>query len=266
MSQDQTIEKKELKNIKHIILVASGKGGVGKSTVAAGIAMSLAAEGYATGLLDADIYGPSVPVLFGLTDKNPPLEVHNGRQYMMPFTRFGIKLMSIGFFIDSRQAVVWRGPRAASGVSQLLSETWWGDLDYLVIDTPPGTGDVHITLLQSFITSGVVVVTTPQNVALTDVKKAIDLFRDKTIGIPILGIVENMSWFTPSLHPDEKYYLFGKGGGHILAGEFNVPMIAQIPVCEKLSESCDAGKMNELFINPAVKTAFDSLAHSILEN
>lgn len=259
------IVKTKLPNIKNIIIVASGKGGVGKSTVAAGIAMSLAMEGYATGLLDADIYGPSIPVLFNLKGEQPGVEVHDGKNYMMPFIKFGIKLNSIGFFIDTKQAIVWRGPRASSGVSQLLSETYWGELDYLIIDTPPGTGDVHITLLQNFETSGVVVVTTPQHMALADVKKAVDMYHDKQIGIPVLGVVENMAWFTPTQHPDEKYFLFGKGGGSELANEFNIPLLAQIPINEKMCESCDTGKMNELFNDPAIKSAFDQLTKSLIK-
>ena len=261
---NQKIEKTKLPNIKNIIIVASGKGGVGKSTVAAGIAMSLAQEGYATGLLDADIFGPSVPVLFDLTNANPEVREINGKQHIIPFEKFGIKLMSIGFFIDTKQAIIWRGPRVSSGLTQLLSDTHWGELDYLVIDTPPGTGDVHITLLQNFATSGAVVVTTPQQMALADVKKAVDMFNDPEIGTPILGIVENMAWFTPTAHPDEKYFLFGKEGGANLSKEFNLPLLAQIPFNEKMGESCDAGKMNELLSDIAIKSAFNQLCNGIV--
>lgn len=261
---NQQIEKKKLPNIKNIVIVASGKGGVGKSTVAAGVAMSLAGEGYKTGLLDADIFGPSVPLLFDLQDAKPEVEVRDGKQCLMPFEKYGIKLMSIGFFIDTKQAVVWRGPRVSSGISQLLSDTYWGELDYLVIDTPPGTGDVHITLLQNFETSGAVVVTTPQQMALADVKKAVDMFNDPQIGTPILGIVENMAWFTPTAHPDEKYFLFGKGGGQCLANEFNLPLVAQIPFNEKMGESCDAGKMAELLTDKSIKAAFNQLFNGIV--
>ena len=261
---NQQIEKKKLPNIKNIIIVASGKGGVGKSTVAAGVAMSLAGEGYKTGLLDADIFGPSVPLLFDLQDAKPEVEVRDGKQCLMPFEKYGIKLMSIGFFIDTKQAVVWRGPRVSSGISQLLSDTYWGELDYLVIDTPPGTGDVHITLLQNFETSGAVVVTTPQQMALADVKKAVDMFNDPQIGTPIFGIVENMAWFSPTAHPEEKYFLFGKGGGQSLANEFNLPLVAQIPFNEKMGESCDAGKMAELLTDKSIKAAFNQLFNGIV--
>ncbi len=259
------IVKTKLPNIKNIILVASGKGGVGKSTVAAGLAMSLAMEGYATGLLDADIYGPSIPTLFNLKGERPDSLTENGKQFIVPFTKFGIKLMSIGFFIESRQAIVWRGPRVSSGVSQLLTETYWGELDYLIIDTPPGTGDIHITLLQNFETSGVIVVTTPQHIALADVKKAVEMYNDKQIGIPVLGVVENMAWFTPFVHPDEKYFLFGKGGGEEIAREFSIPLLAQIPINEKLCESCDHGNMNELFDDIAIKSAFEQLFKKIVK-
>ncbi len=265
MDNQQIISKTKLPNIKNIIIVASGKGGVGKSTVAAGIALSLAMEGYSTGLLDADIYGPSIPVLFNLQDSKPEMEENNGKSYMKPFIKFGIKLMSIGFFIDNKQPVIWRGPLASSGVTQLLTDTHWGELDYLVIDTPPGTGDIHLTLLQNFEASGVVVVTTPQHMALTDVRKAINMYHDQQIGIPVLGVIENMAWFSPTIHPDEKYFLFGKGGGQELATEFEIPVLAQIPFNEKMCESCDTGKMNELFDDPAIKLAFDMLVKGITE-
>ena len=257
------IKKTALPNIKHIIIVASGKGGVGKSTVAAGLALSLAHEGYATGLLDADIFGPSVPMLFGLEDQKPQVVKSDNGEQFVPFQKFGIKLMSIGFFIENQQAVIWRGPRVSSGVSQLLNQTQWGNLDYLIIDTPPGTGDVHITLLQNFITSGVVVVTTPQELSLTDVKKAINLYHDKQIGIPVLGVVENMAWFSPSLHPDEQYFLFGKGGGQALADEFKIPLITQIPINENLCATCDQGRLQQLFTDKVISAAFDKLVAAV---
>lgn len=257
------IQKQIIPDVKHIIIVASGKGGVGKSTVAAGLALSLAHEGYATGLLDADIFGPSVPMLFGLEDQKPEVVKTETAELLVPFQKFGIKLMSIGFFIEKQQAVIWRGPRVSSGVTQLLTQTQWGSLDYLIIDTPPGTGDVHITLLQNFLPSGVVVVTTPQELSLTDVKKAVSLYHDKQIGIPVLGVVENMAWFTPSLHPDERYFLFGKGGGDALAREFNIPLIAQIPVNENLCATCDDGRLQHLFADQAVSSAFDKLVASV---
>jgi ATP-binding protein involved in chromosome partitioning len=259
MEENNPIEKTKLKNIKKVIVVASGKGGVGKSTVAAGIAMALASEGHSVGLLDADIYGPSIPLMFNLKNKKPFVTEKNGQEYLVPFVKFGIKLMSIGFLIDTKQPVIWRGPLAASGLKQLVSNTFWGNLDYLIIDTPPGTGDIHITLLQNFDADGVVFVTTPQEMSLDDVEKAITMYNNKTIGIPVIGVVENMAWFTPSKHPGEKYFIFGQGGGEKIAKDFNIPLLAQIPVNEKMSISCDEGKMNELMSDQQICDAFGKL-------
>jgi ATP-binding protein involved in chromosome partitioning len=264
MDKNQPIEKTKLPDIKSIIMVASGKGGVGKSTVAAGLALSLAMEGYSVGLLDADIYGPSIPTLFNLNNERPSIAEHDGKDKIEPFVRFGIKVMSIGFFIDSKQAVLWRGPLASNSLKQLINDTDWGQLDYLIIDTPPGTGDIHITLLQQYEISGAVIVTTPQTIALADVQKAISMFKSEHVGVPVLGIVENMAWFTPSKHPDEKYFLFGQGGGEILSKTFNIPLIAQIPMNENICLSCDGGKLNELFNDKGVKSGFDNLLKNIL--
>jgi ATP-binding protein involved in chromosome partitioning len=264
MKEEQELSKKKLPNIKNIIVVASGKGGVGKSTVAAGLAISLAMEGYSTGLLDADIYGPSVPVLFNLHGVTPPVITRDGKDVMVPFSRFGISLMSIGFFVDPGKAVIWRGPMASGALNQLLTETHWGELDYLIIDTPPGTGDIHITLLQSYETTGVIIVTTPQNLALADVRKAMNMYHNSEIGTPLLGVIENMAWFTPFKHPEEKYYIFGNGGGEALAKEFDVPLLGQIPINENMCKSCDSGKLNEIFADEKIKSAFCQLANSII--
>lgn len=265
MNQNQSIEKTIMPGIKNMIMIVSGKGGVGKSTVAAGIAMSLAEEGYSVGLLDADIFGPSVPTLMNLHHVERPVMVEkDGKQVMEPFERFGIKVMSIGFFFDPEQAVIWRGPMVSNVLKQLITETNWGELDYLIIDTPPGTGDIHITLLQSFFITGALVVTTPQLVAIADVQRAIGMLRDTVIGVPVLGIVENMAWFTPSKHLDEKYFLFGKGGGEELSKTFNVPLIAQIPMKETICTSCDGGKLNEVFNDTEVKLGFNNLTDRIL--
>lgn len=263
MENNKPFEKFELSNIKNIIVVASGKGGVGKSTVATGLALSLALEGHAVGLLDADIYGPSMPTIFNLHNERPEVKTENGKNTMEPIVRYGIKLMSLGFFVDISQPMLWRGPLAASGLKQLMNDTEWGELDYLIIDTPPGTGDIHITLLQQYNINGVVIVTTPQLVALSDVQKAISMFRDPNVGVPVLGVVENMSWFTPVAHPDEKYFLFGKGGGEKLAKKFNIPLLAQIPINEKLCESCDWGDLDQLFNDPLIKRGFDDLIKAI---
>lgn len=263
MEKGHPIEKTKLPNIKNIIVVASGKGGVGKSTVAAGLALSLAMEGYSTGLVDADIYGPSVPTLFNLTEERPIVKEQNGKTLIEPFIRFGIKLMSIGFFMDPSQAALWRGPMASNGLKQLIDDTNWGQLDYLIIDTPPGTGDIHITLLQQYEITGAVIVTTPQSIAIYDVQKAIDMFTNVNVGVPVFGIIENMSWFSPSKHPGEKYFLFGKDGGNILSKKFNIPLLAQIPMNEFVCEICDSGRLNDLLSYPELKGAFDKLIKGI---
>jgi ATP-binding protein involved in chromosome partitioning len=263
MNKQQEIEKTKLPDIKNIIMVASGKGGVGKSTVAAGLALSLAMEGYAVGLMDADIYGPSIPTLFNLHNEQPSTVLMDGKDKIEPFVKFGVKVMSIGFFIDSKQPVLWRGPLASNGLKQLITDTNWGQLDYLILDTPPGTGDIHITLLQQYEISGAIIVTTPQLIALADVQKAITMFRDQHVGVPVLGLVENMAWFAPTKHPDEKYFLFGQGGGEELSKTFNIPLLAQIPMNESICVSCDGGRLNELFNDNGVKSGFDNLLKGI---
>jgi len=254
------IVKTQMADIKQIILVTSGKGGVGKSTVAAGLALSLALGGHAVGLLDADIFGPSVPTLFHLTNENrPEVTEINGEQMMQPYVRCEIKIMSIGFFFDEKQPVIWRGPMVSNALKQLINQTNWGVLDYLIVDTPPGTGDVLITLLQQFEIAGAIVVTTPQLVAMADVKKTIGMLRDDNIGTDVIGIVENMSWFTPTNHPDEKYYIFGRGGGQQLSETFNIPLLTQIPVNEELGVNCDEGNLKNMFSDNHIKEAFDAL-------
>lgn len=257
-------EKTRLPNIKNMLIVASGKGGVGKSTVAAGLALSLAREGYATGLLDADIHGPSVPTLFHLNNQRPLSVEKEGKTWIEPFDRYGIKVISIGFFIDPSQSLLWRGPMVSNVLKQLLNDTDWGELDYLVIDTPPGTGDVHLTLLQSYEITGAVVVTTPQTIALDDVIKTIGMFNNKNVSVPVLGIVENMAWFTPSLHPDEKYYLFGQGGGEKLSQQFHLPLIVQIPMNEQIRQSCDEGSLDNLFQDEQIAHSLSGIVNAVL--
>ncbi|MFO7868521.1 MAG: Mrp/NBP35 family ATP-binding protein [Bacteroidales bacterium] len=259
----KTITKTDTPHIKKIVLVASGKGGVGKSTVAAGIALSLAKEGKAVGLLDADIHGPSVPALFNIDNKYPQTVEKNEKTHIIPYERNQIKIMSLGFFVKDKQAVVWRGPMVSNVLQQLCNDTDWGELDYLIVDTPPGTGDVHITLLQQYNISGVVLVTTPQPMAIADVHKAAGLFNSEKIGAPVIGVVENMAWFTPAIHPDEKYYIFGKGGGDIIAEEWNVPILQHIPIHEHMREYCDNGEVYKILNDSILQTFFIELAHKI---
>ncbi|GEP91930.1 ATP-binding protein involved in chromosome partitioning [Chitinophaga terrae (ex Kim and Jung 2007)] len=231
-----------LSKVKNIIVVASGKGGVGKSTVAANLALALGRDGAKVGLMDADIYGPSVPIMFGLRGERPMMVDVNGKGMIQPMEKYGIKVMSIGLLIDERQAVIWRGPMASSALRQFLTDVYWGELDYLVIDMPPGTGDIHLTLVQTVPVTGAVIVTTPQDVALADAKKGIAMFMGQQINVPILGLVENMAYFTPAELPENKYYIFGKDGGRQLAEEMEIPFLGQIPLVQSIREGGDAGK------------------------
>lgn len=230
-----------LSGVKNIIAVVSGKGGVGKSTVSANLALALAEGGASVGLMDADIYGPSVPIMFGVRGERPLMKEMNGKGMIVPLEKFGIKLMSIGLLVDEKNAVVWRGPMASSAIRQFVTDVDWGELDYLVIDMPPGTGDIHLTLMQTVPVTGVVIVTTPQNVALADAKKGIAMFGQAQINVPIIGLVENMAYFTPAELPDNKYYLFGKDGGKNLAEEYDLPFLGQVPLVQDIREGGDMG-------------------------
>ena len=230
-----------LPGVKNIIAVVSGKGGVGKSTVAANLALAFAKEGAKVGLMDADIYGPSVPIMFGVRGERPMMRDVNGKGMIIPLEKYGIKLMSIGLLVDEKNAVVWRGPMASSAIRQFVTDVDWGELDYLVIDMPPGTGDIHLTLMQTVPVTGVVIVTTPQNVALADAKKGIAMFGQAQINVPIIGLVENMAYFTPQELPENKYYLFGKEGGKNLADEYDLPFLGQIPIVQSIREGGDNG-------------------------
>jgi ATP-binding protein involved in chromosome partitioning len=227
--------------VKNIIAVVSGKGGVGKSTVAANLALAFAKDSAKVGLMDADIYGPSVPMMFGVRGQRPMMKEVNGKPMIVPLERFGIKLMSIGLLVDEKNAVVWRGPMVSSAIRQFVSDVDWGELDYLVIDMPPGTGDIHLTLMQTVPVTGVVIVTTPQNVALADAKKGIAMFAQAQINVPIIGIVENMSYFIPEELPNNKYYIFGKEGGKRLAEEYDLPFLGHIPLVQSIREGGDMG-------------------------
>jgi ATP-binding protein involved in chromosome partitioning len=219
----------------------SGKGGVGKSTVSANLALALSQGGASVGLMDADIYGPSVPIMFGVRGERPMMTEVNDKAVIIPLERYGIKLMSIGLLVDEKNAVVWRGPMASSAIKQFISDVNWGELDYLIIDMPPGTGDIHLTMMQTAPVTGIVVVTTPQDVALADAKKAIAMFGQAQLNIPVIGLVENMSYFTPAELPDHKYYIFGKEGGRRLAEEYDLPFLGQIPLVQSIREGGDVG-------------------------
>ncbi len=230
-----------LSGVRNIIAVVSGKGGVGKSTVASNFALALAAGGAKVGLMDADIYGPSQHIMFGVRGERPLMKEIEGKGFIVPIEKYGIKMMSIGLLIDEKQAVVWRGPMVSSAIRQFVSEVDWGELDYLVIDMPPGTGDIHLTIVQTVPVTGVIVVTTPQTVALADAKKGIAMFGQAQLKVPIIGLVENMSYFTPNELPDNKYYIFGKDGGKNLAEDFDIPFLGQIPIVESIREGGDIG-------------------------
>lgn len=255
----KTEEEKPLANTK-VIAVSSGKGGVGKSTVATNIAIALAKLGHSVGLLDADIFGPSVPTMFHLEDYQPTAVVEDGKQLIMPAERYGVKVLSIGFFVKPEQATVWRGPMASNALKQLITETDWGQLDYLIIDTPPGTSDIHLTILQTLNICGAIIVTTPQKVALADARKGVDMYLNDKINVPILGVVENMSWFTPAELPNNRYYIFGRGGGQALCDSLNLRLLAQIPLIQSVCESSDHGEPITLDASSPVAQVFLSLA------
>jgi len=249
--------------VKNIIAVASGKGGVGKSTVTANLAVAMAAKGARVGLIDADIYGPSMPIMFNAENDTPVTIEKDGRNLVLPVEKHGVHLLSIGFFVDPQKALVWRGPMAANALTQLFNDADWGELDYLFVDMPPGTGDIHLTLSQSVAVSGVVIVTTPQKVALADARKAISMFNNDKIQIPVLGLVENMAWFTPAELPENRYYIFGRDGGKLLAEECGVPLLAQIPLVQDICESADKGSPSVLNLNRPEAKAFEMLAENL---
>jgi len=249
-----------LPKVRNIIAVVSGKGGVGKSTVAANLALALSAGGASVGLMDADIYGPSVPIMFGVRGVRPLMKNVGEKGMIVPLDKYGIKLMSIGLLVDEKNAVVWRGPMASSAIRQFVTEVLWEDLDYLVIDMPPGTGDIHLTLVQTVPVTGVIVVTTPQDVALADAKKAIAMFGQSQINVPIIGLVENMSYFTPEELPNNKYYIFGKEGGKRLADEYEIPFLGQIPLVQSIREGGDKGLPAMQGTDPITKNAFEEFA------
>lgn len=262
----QNVEQpaKMLPGVKNIIGVSSGKGGVGKSTVASNLAVALAKQGYKVGLLDADIFGPSAPKMFGVEDAPVYMDEVGGRNLIAPVEQYGVKVLSIGFLVDKDNAVLWRGGMASNALKQLIGDANWGDLDYFVIDMPPGTSDIHLTLVQTLAITGAVVVTTPQEVALADARKGVSMFQSPQVNVPVLGIVENMAWFTPAEHPDEKYYIFGNGGGKRLAEKLGVDLLAQIPLVASICDGGDQGKPATLQ-NTVSGEAFNTLAQRVVE-
>jgi ATP-binding protein involved in chromosome partitioning len=240
-SSNRVDTKALLSKVKNIIAVVSGKGGVGKSTVAANLALALSKEGAKVGLMDADIYGPSVPIMFGLRGQRPFMTNVDGRDMIVPMEKYGIKIMSIGLLVDEKSAVVWRGPMASSAIKQFVTDVLWEELDYLIIDMPPGTGDIHLTLVQTVPVTGAIIVTTPQEVAVADAKKAIAMFGQAQIKVPIIGLVENMAWFTPAELPENKYYIFGKEGGKKMADQYDIPFLGEIPLVQSIREGGDIG-------------------------
>ncbi|MDD2563080.1 MAG: Mrp/NBP35 family ATP-binding protein [Salinivirgaceae bacterium] len=259
------IERIAIPGVKHIIAVASGKGGVGKSTVSSNLAVSLAREGYKVALVDADIYGPSVPKMFDLEDAHPLVNSENGKEIMYPIEKYGMKIMSIGFFTRKDQGLIWRGPMAANAIMQLFENTQWGEIDYMIVDFPPGTGDIQLTTMQKLKLDGVIMVTTPQEIAVNDARKAASMFGNVDLNVPIFGVVENMSWFTPKEHPEEKYYIFGKGGGNILAQELKTALIAQVPLIAEVGEAADKGLSVFDQSNAEVIVAFEKIVAGLVD-
>ena len=254
---------KMLPQVKNVIAVSSGKGGVGKSTIAANLAISLSKLGYKVGLLDADIFGPSIPKMFHVEDARPYAETVEGRDLIVPIEKYGIEILSIGFFVDPDQATLWRGGMASNALKQLVGDAKWGELDYFILDTPPGTSDIHLTLLQTLAITGAVIVSTPQEVALADARKGINMYMNDKVNVPILGLVENMSWFTPAELPENRYYLFGKEGTKHLAEELRVPLLGQIPIVQSICEHGDSGEPVALDENSATGQAFMVLARNV---
>ena len=265
-SRVTTQKNQPLNNIRNIVVVASGKGGVGKSTVSANLALGLAKRGAKVGLVDADIYGPSIPIMFGLEGARPEAsQTADGKTRIEPIEKYGIKLLSIGFFIDPNQPIPWRGPMASNAIKQLFNDADWGELDYLVVDLPPGTGDIHITLTQNYPVAGAVIVTTPQNVALSDARKGIGMFKMESINVPILGVVENMSYFTPAELPANKYFIFGEGGGKRLAQLYDTAFLGEVPLVKSIGDGGDAGRPVILSENNPMSVAFLEVAERVAQ-
>ncbi|MCM4172059.1 MRP family ATP-binding protein [Arenibacter sp. TNZ] len=258
------IKGKPVPGIKNIIAVASGKGGVGKSTVTANLAVTLAKMGFKVGLLDADIYGPSMPIMFDVTQEKPLSVKVEGKSKMKPVENYGVKILSIGFFTQPNQAVIWRGPMAAKALNQMIFDAHWGELDFMLLDLPPGTGDIHLSIMQSLPITGAVVVSTPQEVALADARKGVAMFQQDSINVPVLGIVENMAYFTPEELPNNKYYIFGKEGAKHLSEDLNVPFLGEIPLVQSIREAGDVGRPAALQTATAIEAAFEEITKNVV--
>ncbi len=254
-----------LPGVKNIVAIASGKGGVGKSTITANLAAGLAQKGFKVGIIDADIYGPSIPIMFDVTQEKPGVQRGDKNNKMLPVESYGVKMLSIGFFADAGQAVAWRGPMASKALNQMINDVAWGELDYMLIDLPPGTGDIHLTMVQALPLTGAVVVSTPQSVALADAKKGVAMFKMDAINVPVLGLVENMAYFTPAELPDNKYYIFGQDGAKHLADELNIPCLGQIPLVQSIRESGDAGRPTIMQETTPQAIAFKEMTEQFLK-
>jgi len=259
------IKGKAIPGIKNIVAVASGKGGVGKSTVTSNIATTLAKMGFNVGILDADVYGPSIPIMFDVADGRPLAVTVDGKSKMKPIENYGVKVLSIGFFTQPNQAVIWRGPMAAKALNQMIFDAAWGELDFLLIDLPPGTGDIHLSIMQSLPITGAVVVSTPQNVALADAKKGVAMFQQESINVPVLGIIENMAYFTPEELPDNKYYIFGKEGAKNLSEDLDVPFLGEIPLVQSIREAGDVGRPAALQTATPIEEAFEGITKNVVQ-
>ena len=264
VEKDNKIKGNPIPGVKNIIAVSSGKGGVGKSTIAANLSVALVELGYKVGLVDADIYGPSMPIMFDLVGESPNAIDVNGKKKMQPLENYGVKMVSMGLFTQANQAIVWRGPMASKALNQLIWDSHWGELDYLVVDLPPGTGDIHLSLVQAIPITGAVIISTPQEIALADAEKGVNMFKMDSIDVPVLGIIENMSFFVTEENPDKKYFIFGKDGAKNLAEKLGVELLGQIPIVQSIREAADAGRPGVLQLNTEISNSFINLAKKVV--
>ena len=264
VEKDNKIKGNPIPGVKNIIAVSSGKGGVGKSTISANLSVALVELGYKVGLVDADIYGPSMPIMFDLVGESPNAIDVNGKKKMQPLENYGVKMVSMGLFTQANQAIVWRGPMASKALNQLIWDSHWGELDYLIVDLPPGTGDIHLSLVQAIPITGAVIISTPQEIALADAEKGVNMFKMDSIDVPVLGIIENMSFFVTEENPDKKYFIFGKDGAKNLAEKLGVELLGQIPIVQSLREAADAGRPGVLQLNTEISNSFINLAKKVV--